>query len=62
MVLRTIFLASLALVAPPSPVHAGEPSKEDVANAKSLAKEGRELRDKGKFKDCLLYTSPSPRD
>lgn len=47
-------LASLALVAPPSPVHAGEPSKEDVANAKSLAKEGRELRDKGKFKEALV--------
>lgn len=34
--------------------HAGEPSKEDVANAKSLAKEGRELRDKGKFKEALV--------
>lgn len=46
-------LASLALVAP-APAHAGEPSKEDVANAKSLAKEGRELRDKGKFKEALV--------
>lgn len=38
----------------PTPLRAAEPTKEDVANAKALAKEGRELREKGKYKEALV--------
>lgn len=40
-------------LAAPSLAHA-DPSAEDVANAKALVKEGRELREKGKYKEALV--------
>lgn len=46
----SMFLSPLAS-APPA---FAEPTKEEIANAKALAKEGRELREQGRYKEALV--------